>query len=108
MDLAYRETVLLGLVAFVLFVGVITGTYSTTYVAAALVRAGAGLAIVDQFTACSAIADGLERIPLQPEIRFGVQAAWLEDRPPSRLGLDFLKAISDALTGLSGDAGSGD
>lgn len=81
---------------------------TTYYVAAALVRAGAGLAIVDQFTACSAIADGLERIPLQPEIRFGVQAAWLEDRPPSRLGFDFVKAISDALTGLSDDAGSGD
>ena len=73
---------------------------STYYVAATLVRSGSGMAIVDQFTAASAISAGLERIPLVPEIRFGVQAAWLEDRPPSRLGLDFIKAVSAALSGL--------
>lgn len=72
------------------------GTY---YVAAALVRSGSGLAIVDQFTAASAISQGLDRLRLVPEIRFGVQAAWLEDRPPSRLGLGFVKAVSAALGG---------
>ena len=71
------------------------GTY---YVAAALVRSGAGVAIVDQYTARSMVSQGLDRIPLVPEIRFGVQAAWLEDRPPSRLSLDFIKAVSRALS----------
>lgn len=70
---------------------------STYYVAATLVRSGSGLAIVDQFTAASTISQGLQRLPLKPEIQFGVQAAWLEDRPPSRLGLDFVKAVSAAL-----------
>jgi DNA-binding transcriptional LysR family regulator len=70
---------------------------STYYVAAALVRSGSGTAIVDQFTARSMVSEGLERIPLRPEMRFGVQAAWLEDRPPSRLGLDFIKAVGKVL-----------
>lgn len=72
---------------------------STYYVAAALVRSGSGTAIVDQFTARSMVSEGLERITLLPEMRFGVQAAWLEDRPPSRLGLAFIKAVGKVLAG---------
>ncbi|MFN5782247.1 MAG: LysR family transcriptional regulator [Novosphingobium sp.] len=70
---------------------------STYYVAAALVRSGSGTAIVDQFTARSMVSEGLERIALLPEMRFGVQAAWLEDRPPSQLGLAFIKAVGKVL-----------
>lgn len=72
---------------------------STYYVAAALVRSGSGTAIVDQFTARSMVSEGLERIALRPEMRFGVQAAWLEDRPPSRLGLAFIKTVGKVLAG---------
>lgn len=79
---------------------------STYYVAAALVRSGSGLAVVDQFTARSAISHGLDRFPLAPEMRFGVQAAWLEDRPPSRLGLDFIKSVAKALDGSLGQQAS--
>lgn len=75
---------------------------STYYVAAALVRSGSGLAIVDQFTARSAISNGLDRFQLVPEMRFGVQAAWLEDRPPSRLGHDFIQSVSKVLDELLG------
>lgn len=70
------------------------GTY---YVAAALVRSGSGIAIVDQFTAGSLVSEGLQRIALRPEMRFGVQAAWLEDRPPSRLGHDFINVVGKVL-----------
>ncbi|MBK8374190.1 LysR family transcriptional regulator [Sphingorhabdus sp.] len=70
------------------------GTY---YIAAALVRFGSGVAIVDEFTARSMVSHGLDTIEISPEMRFGVHAIWLEDRPPSKLGLRFVKAIEEAL-----------
>lgn len=70
------------------------GTY---YVAAALVRFGSGIAIVDEFTARSMACQGLKRIALSPEVRFGIHAMWLEDRPPSKLGLRFIAIIGDVL-----------
>ena len=70
------------------------GTY---YIAAALVRFGSGIAIVDQFTARSMVSDGLEALSISPEMQFGVHAIWLEDRPPSRLGLQFVAEVKKAL-----------
>lgn len=70
---------------------------STYYVAAALVRFGSGIAIVDEFTARSTACKGLELIVLSPEMRFGIHAIWLEDRPPSKLGLRFIAIIEDVL-----------
>ena len=70
---------------------------STYYIAAALVRFGSGIAIVDQFTARSMMSDGLEALSISPEMQFGVHAIWLEDRPPSRLGLQFVAEVKKAL-----------
>ncbi len=70
---------------------------STYYIAAALVRFGSGVAIVDQFTAQSMASDGLEALSISPEMQFGVHAIWLEDRPPSRLGLQFVEEVKKAL-----------
>ncbi len=70
------------------------GTY---YVAAALVRFGSGVAIVDEFTARSMVSEGLNAIAISPELQFGVHAIWLEDRPPSKLGLRFVATVAEML-----------
>lgn len=70
---------------------------STYYIAAALVRFGSGIAIVDQFTARSMMSDGLEALSIAPDMQFGVHAIWLEDRPPSRLGLQFVAEVKKEL-----------
>ena len=57
----------------------------TYYIAAALVRCGSGVAIVDEFTARAMAGEGLAVHPLEPELTFGIHAAWLEDRPLSKL-----------------------
>lgn len=70
---------------------------STYYIAAALVHHGSGVAIVDEFTAHSAAHYGLELFSLSPDLRFGVHAAWLEDRPLSKLGQRFVSTFEEAL-----------
>uniref|UniRef100_UPI0035CA8CDA LysR family transcriptional regulator n=1 Tax=uncultured Sphingomonas sp. TaxID=158754 RepID=UPI0035CA8CDA len=69
----------------------------TFFVAAALVRAGAGMTIVDSFTAQAAMTPGLATRPLDPPLRFDVFAVYLENRPPSRRALAFLKHLSRKL-----------
>jgi DNA-binding transcriptional LysR family regulator len=67
----------------------------TYYVAAALVRKGSGVAIVDEFTARATSTQHIDVIPLAPALEFGVHAAWLEDRPLSKLAsrlVDLMKA----------------
>src|SRR5260370_1106637 len=56
----------------------------TFYVAAALVRHGVGLAVVDEFTARATLTPDLHYCRLSPPITFGVYSIWLEERPPSR------------------------
>ncbi len=70
---------------------------STYYIAAALVRYGSGVAIVDAFTAQAMATDGLDVLQLTPELNFGVCAAWLEDRPLSKLGRKFVASVEDVL-----------
>lgn len=70
---------------------------STYYIAAALVRYGSGVAIVDAFTAQAMATDGLDVLQLTPELNFGVYAAWLEDRPLSKLGSKFVASVEDVL-----------
>ena len=62
----------------------------TYYMAAALVRAGLGLAIVDNFTAASSLAEGLASRPLQPALTFNINAVHLQVRPLSSAGDAFL------------------
>ncbi|QWC57622.1 LysR family transcriptional regulator [Erythrobacter sp. 3-20A1M] len=69
----------------------------TYYIAAALVRAGLGMAIVDNFTAESSLAAGLASRPLQPALTFNINAVYLQTRPPSRAGADFLDLLADVI-----------
>lgn len=70
---------------------------STYYIAAALVRYGSGVAIVDAFTAQAMATDSLDVLRLTPELNFGVCAVWLEDRPLSKLGSKFVGSVEDVL-----------
>jgi DNA-binding transcriptional LysR family regulator len=69
----------------------------TFYIAAALVRAGVGLAIVDNFTAAASMVPGLSMRPLRPSITFDVHAIHLLDRPPSMLAAEFLTMLSEEI-----------
>lgn len=75
----------------------------TYYIAAALVRHGSGVAIVDEFTARAMAGDGLSVFPLRPALTFGVYAAWLDDRPLSKLAERLIEAMKFAL--VSAEAG---
>lgn len=69
----------------------------TFYIAAALVRAGVGLAIVDNFTAAASMVPGLAMRPLRPSVTFDVHAIHLLDRPPSTLAAEFLTLLSEEI-----------
>ncbi|WP_404368757.1 LysR family transcriptional regulator [Sphingomonas sp. MMS24-J45] len=66
----------------------------TFYIATALVRQGAGMTVVDSFTAQASLAPGLSVRPLKPQITFDVHAMFLLDRPPTALATDFLKTLA--------------
>lgn len=72
----------------------------TYYVAAALVRAGVGMAIVDNFTAQASIAPGLASRPLQPAITFDINAVYMQDRPPTHTASEFLDLLADVIDKL--------
>ena len=72
----------------------------TYYIAAALVRAGVGMAIVDNFTAHAATAPGLSSRPLQPAITFDINAVYLQNRPPSKTASEFLALLSEVIESL--------
>jgi DNA-binding transcriptional LysR family regulator len=72
----------------------------TYYVAAALVRAGIGMAIVDNFTAQASLTPGLASRPLQPAITFDVNAVYLQNRPPSRMASEFLNLLGSVIEKL--------
>jgi DNA-binding transcriptional LysR family regulator len=69
----------------------------TFYVAAGLVKAGAGVAVIDEYTARASLTPELDFRPLHPAISFGVHAIYLADRPPSRLGSAFISSLSEIL-----------
>lgn len=66
----------------------------TFYVATALVRAGVGFTVVDNFTAQASLAPGLAIRPLKPQLTFDVHAMFLTNRPPSALATEYLKAVA--------------
>lgn len=66
----------------------------TFYIAAALVRQGVGMTVVDSFTASASIGNGLSARPLEPQIPFDVHAMFLLNRPPTALATDFLKSLA--------------
>jgi DNA-binding transcriptional LysR family regulator len=72
----------------------------TYYVAAALVQAGVGMAIVDNFTGHASLASGLSFRPLQPAITFDINAIYLQNRPPSRAAAAFLRRLAEVMDKL--------
>ena len=73
----------------------------TFHIATALVRQGVGLTVVDNFTAQAALAPGLAMRPLANPLRFEVNALYLQDRPPTALATDFLKALARRIEAIS-------
>ena len=71
----------------------------TFYIAAALVRAGVGLTVVDSFTADATLAPGLSARSLRPPLTFDVHAIHLLDRPPGALASEFLSVLGDVIEG---------
>jgi DNA-binding transcriptional LysR family regulator len=69
----------------------------TFYIAAALVRAGVGLSVVDNFTAEASLAEGLAMRALKPSLTFDVHAMHLLDRPPSALASEFLGVLREVI-----------
>ena len=71
----------------------------TFYIAAALVRAGVGLTIVDNFTAEASMVPGtgLAMRSLKPPLTFDVHAMHLLDRPPSALASEFLTLLGEVI-----------
>jgi DNA-binding transcriptional LysR family regulator len=72
----------------------------TLYTATALVRAGVGMTVVDNFTAHAAPVPGLAYRPVQPALAFDIHAIYLQSRPPSQVAASFLKHLARALETL--------
>jgi DNA-binding transcriptional LysR family regulator len=66
----------------------------TFYIAAALVRQGVGVTVVDNFTAQASLSGGLTFRPLRPRLSFDVHAMFLLNCPPTSLATDFLKMLA--------------
>jgi DNA-binding transcriptional LysR family regulator len=67
-----------------------TISVQTFYIAASLVRYGAGVAVVDEFTARAWSSPELEFRFLNPALRFAVRCVVLEDRPLSKVAERFV------------------
>lgn len=77
--------------------GTATISVQTYYVAAALVRRGVGIAIVDEFTARACLTDALDFRPLKEPASFDIYCVHLEDRPLSRVAHDFVRVMQKAI-----------
>src|SRR5690606_34251634 len=69
----------------------------TYYLAAALTRCGAGMSIVDEFTAHASATAELDFRPLDPPVRFQIECVFLEDRPPSHVAEAFIQEFKASL-----------
>src|SRR5690606_7435033 len=74
----------------------------TFYVAAALVREGVGVAIVDELTARATADERLEFKKLAPAVKFDICAVHLEDRPPSHLAGQFITEMRKSFERILG------
>lgn len=77
--------------------GASTISVQTYYVAAALVRRGAGFAIVDEFTARANLGGDLDFRPLAGGAKFDVFCTHLSSSPLSRLARDFVTTLEKTL-----------
>lgn len=69
----------------------------TFYMAAALVRQGVGLTVVDSFTAQACLGPGMAMRPLRPRVAFDIHAVSLASRPLGALADEFLKVLKQVL-----------
>lgn len=69
----------------------------TFFVAAALVRYGAGVSVVDEFTARAGLFQDIVFQPLNPSLRFSVECVHLEDRPISGIVGEFIAHFQNVL-----------
>jgi DNA-binding transcriptional LysR family regulator len=69
----------------------------TYYVAAALVRRGVGIAVVDEFTARASLTDDLDFRPFAKPALFDIYCVHLEERPLSRISRDFIADLEHAI-----------
>ncbi len=81
--------------------GVPTIAVQTYYVAAGLVRRGAGFAVVDEFTARANLGSDLSFRPLVGGARFQVFCTHLVSRPLSRVARDFVTTLEKTLASNS-------
>lgn len=71
----------------------------TFYIAAALVQNGAGISVVDEFTARAWPSDDLDFRLAEPPLSFTVSCAFLEERPLSKIAKAFVVALRQTLSG---------
>ena len=69
----------------------------TAALAAALTRCGAGMSVIDEFTARFSAGGDIVCRPITPAITFKVECVYLEDRPPSRTAERFIEVFTEAL-----------
>ncbi|MCL7715092.1 LysR family transcriptional regulator [Stenotrophomonas mori] len=69
----------------------------TYALAAALTRCGAGMSVMDEFTACANAGGRLLARPLEPAIDFRIECVHLEDRPPSKPAIEFIRQFQRSL-----------
>lgn len=76
----------------------------TFYIAAALTRYGAGMTVVDEFTAQDGASDEVGFRPLDPPIRFKIECVFLEDRRPSKAAEEFITLLSSVIAEIRGNS----
>jgi len=79
-------------------------TVQTYYIAAALVRHGVGLAIVDEFTARANLSEDLDFRPFTKRAEYPIYCIHLDDRPLSKLSRDFIRSLTKTLSSISLDS----
>ena len=69
----------------------------TFYIAAALVQNGAGITVVDEFTARAWPSADLDFRLVEPPLRFSVSCVFLEERPLSKIARRFIASLRKSL-----------
>ena len=69
----------------------------TFYTAAAMTRHGAGMTVVDEFTARATSNGEVSFRPFAPPIRFNVDCVFLEDRRPSKAAEEFISLFKSVI-----------
>jgi len=73
-------------------------------IACGLVAAGAGLSVVDPFTAAEYLGKGVEVRPLKPSVTYDIAAIWGAGRVRSAVAVDFAETVRAAALAFAGTA----